>query len=102
MSFCPVPHTARDQAWLAVGVGLGALGWRCCGFAKPLASSDNVSPLAAGPVRVCVEFNDVRDPEKFKQLYKGVVAGTRTKDAGCVQVNAVYISSRMRSQRLNC
>jgi hypothetical protein len=23
MSFCPVPHTFRDQVWLSVGLGLG-------------------------------------------------------------------------------
>ena len=23
MSFCPIPHTYRDQLWLSVGVGLG-------------------------------------------------------------------------------
>ena len=23
MSFCPIPHTFRDQLWLSVGVGLG-------------------------------------------------------------------------------
>ncbi|KAJ1620949.1 hypothetical protein T492DRAFT_1074253 [Pavlovales sp. CCMP2436] len=23
MAFCPIPHTARDQVWLAAGVGIG-------------------------------------------------------------------------------
>ena len=23
MAFCPVPHTTRDQVWLAVGVAIG-------------------------------------------------------------------------------
>jgi len=25
MAFCPVPHTARDQVWLAVGFALGCI-----------------------------------------------------------------------------
>lgn len=25
LMFCPVPHTSRDQIWLAIGVGIGAL-----------------------------------------------------------------------------
>ena len=81
--FCPVPHTTRDQVWLAVGATLGlGIGYL---LARRPAPPQNVSPLAHGPVRVCVEFHDVADPEKFKELYKDLVAGSRTMDKGCVQ-----------------
>jgi hypothetical protein len=59
MGFCPVPHTARDQVWLGVGALLGA---GIVYLTRPASSSQHpkhVSPLAHGPVRVCVEFNDV-------------------------------------------
>ena len=40
-SFCPIPHTSRDQVWLAVGVGAGAL----VGFiAARVLSKDSSSP----------------------------------------------------------
>jgi hypothetical protein len=33
MSFCPVPHTTRDQAWLAIGATIGAgIAW--CSWPK--------------------------------------------------------------------
>ena len=83
VEFCPVPHTTRDQVWLAVGATLGlGIGYL---LARRPAPPQNVSPLAHGPVRVCVEFHDVADPEKFKELYKDLVAGSRTMDKGCVQ-----------------
>ena len=64
---------------MALGLGIGYL------LARRPAPPQNVSPLAHGPVRVCVEFHDVADPEKFKELYKDLVAGSRTMDKGCVQ-----------------
>ena len=59
MGFCPVPHTTRDQVWLGVGALVGA---GIVYLTRPSASEHpkHVSPLAHGPVRVCVEFNDVR------------------------------------------
>jgi hypothetical protein len=107
MGFCPVPHTSRDQIWLGVGALLGAGIVYLTG--RPASEHPkHVSPLAHGPVRVCVEFNDVRtppslfrwpsvtrgalcgflqvaDPDKFKLLYKDLVISSRTKDKGCVQ-----------------
>ena len=110
MGFCPVPHTTRDQIWLGVGALLGAGIVYLTG--RPSKHPKHVSPLAHGPVRVCVEFNNVRtppdrdsslfrwhgitrgalcwfvqvaDPEKFKLLYKDLVISSRTKDTGCVQ-----------------
>ena len=95
MSFCPVPHTFRDQVWLSLGASIGVLVSYSCAprASNPAANTTtittappgNVSPVAHGPVRVCVEFKDVNDPEKFKELYKGVVKGTRMTDKGCVQ-----------------
>ena len=59
MSFCPIPHTSRDQAWLGIGAALGASLLYCIKGTRRPECPLNVSPLAHGPVRVCVEFNDV-------------------------------------------
>jgi hypothetical protein len=58
---------AAAQVWLSLGA---AVAWACCRRSSRPEPPSNVSPLAHGPVRVCVEFNDVADPEKFKELYK--------------------------------
>eukprot|EP01046_Picozoa_sp_COSAG06_P006909 COSAG06_NODE_331_length_17352_cov_63.031098_4_plen_222_part_00 len=52
MSFCPVPHTTRDQAWLAVGAGIGALAVYCCRATATMRPS--AAAASAGPANPSV------------------------------------------------
>ena len=37
-AFCPVPHTSRDQAWLAIGAAAGALVTAYCALPSAAAT----------------------------------------------------------------
>ena len=76
MGFCPVPHTSRDQAWLGIGALVGAGLVYFTRRPRP-ECPQNVSPLAHGPVRVCVEFNDVRRP-RCRSCYPGTTVRSLT------------------------
>ena len=46
-TFCPVPHTSRDQVWLSVGFGVGVVAGTC--FAKALLSNPAIDKDAPAP-----------------------------------------------------
>jgi len=78
MPFCPVPHTARDQAWLAVGVFAGALVARSL-----LRSSFRSAQDRRDHVWLVIEMA-VHDPSRFFAAFNQLSASTLA-EPGCVR-----------------
>ncbi|CAJ1342945.1 unnamed protein product [Effrenium voratum] len=78
--FCPVPHSSRDQAWLAVGVGLGAL------LLSKLRKG-KTSVARASPVHVLLvhaQFKSVDQKKKFKEIWSNMARIALTEEPNCL------------------
>ena len=62
MNFCPFPHSLRDQAWLAVGLGCGVLLMRKLRMkeapGRALKSSEQLKGVETGGIGWEVPFKD--------------------------------------------
>mmetsp|Transcript_51072 Transcript_51072/g.114764 ORF Transcript_51072/g.114764 Transcript_51072/m.114764 type:complete len:137 (+) Transcript_51072:54-464(+) len=77
MSFCPFPHSTRDQVWLALGVGLGTVVARRF-FAKQ-AKKGKVSVLL-----IQWEFSSVAQKNQFKSHWERNAEVAMNTDSTCL------------------
>jgi quinol monooxygenase YgiN len=80
MPFCPVPHTARDQVWLAVGLAAGcAIGSALLKRKRPRASHPAVHVLL-----VRLKFLNAKQKEAWKAVWANAAYATFRDEPGCL------------------
>ena len=78
-AFCPVPHTPRDQFWVAAGIGLGVSG--------ALLVSRLIRPNRPEKVHVLLvqaEFATSGDKQAWKHRWASCAAAVRAREPRCL------------------
>eukprot|EP00913_Durusdinium_trenchii_P008013 g7516.t1 len=76
MNFCPFPHSLRDQAWLAVGLGCGVL------LMRKLRMKE--TPPSVHVLLVNAKFESVDHKKKFKQIWSNIANKVKEVEPNCL------------------
>jgi hypothetical protein len=79
MGFCPIPHSSRDQVWLAVGLGLGCTLASLVRRRRARASHPRIHVLL-----VHVKFESADQKVKWKAVWASAAAAVYAAEPNCL------------------
>lgn len=79
MPFCPIPHTSRDQVWVAAGLGLGYLIGSALSKRRARASHPRVHVLV-----VTLKFSTAAQKDAWKAIWMAAAKAVHSDEPRCL------------------